>query len=175
MNLQENPPAICGWAFLFYYIDLLADIFEVCRQRQAVCVRSALTTLRYLGNVFDCGARTTCVALSNINSPFTINSAIIQSRFCRCTPCNFAFVIRRNFPDQSCFFCFIRRREVISICKHRSTRALIVRSLFTRSNIANNLPATSSTGFCSICILQLHVVCGRTIRLMDYGKFVSLL
>lgn len=50
----KKPTRSLRMGFIKYIISkLLADVFEVCGQRQAVCISTG-TILRHLRNVLDC-------------------------------------------------------------------------------------------------------------------------
>lgn len=85
-----------------------------------------------------------------------------------CLPIN--FLIARRFAF--CCGCRVARRALI-FCFSLSTCIREIRT--TRCSVANRFPNAKGICFSHICILQLHVGCGKTIPLMDYGKFVSLL
>ena len=132
----------------------MCNVCEVCGQRFAISIlatRSCCNCSRILKS-------STIARLVERYCPVARNLAVVQSCFCRCSP---AFCSSSDRTDHG--------RTVVSTCVGsigiiKDSGGIAVSSvLATRSNVTNLLPCTSSTRFCSVCILQLHVGCGNAL------------
>ena len=137
----------------------MSDILERRGQRRAVGVIFDGVCVH---EVTACRSITNCAKL-----PIFTLLTVVQSD------------IANGFPTNSCrckgngSICIATFIGVSEVCGLGSKFVCCSRS---RTSVTNLDPvADIFTHFRGICILQLHVVCGKTNLLMDYGKFVSLL